>query len=96
VGRYGDAIRANQLAIQADEDYATQCRAQGLYPMGYYPHNVHFLWWSATMDGQTSLAIEAARKVAAKIPDDVLSEMPMLAGFRIIPLFALSRFGRWD
>jgi tetratricopeptide (TPR) repeat protein len=48
------------------------------------------------VDGQTSLAIEAARKVAAKIPDDVLSEMPMLAGFRIIPLFALSRFGRWD
>jgi tetratricopeptide (TPR) repeat protein len=96
VGRYADAVRANQLAILADEDYITQCRAQGLYPMGYYPHNVHFLWWSATMDGRASMAIEAARKVAAKVPDDALKEMPMLAGFRIIPLFALSRFGRWD
>jgi len=96
VGRYADAIRANELAILADEDYITQCRAQGLYPMGYYPHNVHFLWWSATMDGRASMAIEAARKVAAKIPDAMLTEMPMLAGFRIVPLFALARFGRWD
>jgi tetratricopeptide (TPR) repeat protein len=96
VGRYADAVHANQLAIQADEDYITQCRAQGLYPMGYYPHNVHFLWWSATMDGRSELAIEAARKVAAKIPDEALKGMPMLAGFRVVPLFALSRFGRWD
>jgi tetratricopeptide (TPR) repeat protein len=96
VGRYADAVRANELAVLADEDYITQCRAQGLYPMGYYPHNVHFLWWSATMDGRASLAIDAARKVAAKIPDGMLQEMPMLAGFRIIPLFALARFGRWD
>ena len=96
VGRYGDAVRANELAILADEDYITQCRAQGLYPMGYYPHNVHFLWWSATMDGRAAMAIEAARKVAARIPDAMLTEMPMLAGFRVIPAFALARFGRWD
>jgi tetratricopeptide (TPR) repeat protein len=96
VGRYADAVHANELAIRADEDYITQCRAQGLYPMGYYPHNVHFLWWSATMDGRASLAIEAARKVAARIPDAMLKEMPMLAGFRVVPAFALSRFGRWD
>ena len=96
VGRYGDAVRANELAILADEDYITQCRAQGLYPMGYYPHNVHFLWWSATMDGRATMAIEAARKVAAKIPDAMLKEMPMLAGFRVIPAYALARFGRWD
>ena len=96
VGRYGDAVRANELAILADEDYITQCRAQGLYPMGYYPHNVHFLWWSATMDGRAAMAIEAARKVAAKIPDAMLKEMPMLAGFRVIPAYALARFGRWD
>ncbi len=87
VGRYGDAVRANELAILADEDYITQCRAQGLYPMGYYPHNVHFLWWSATMDGRATMAIDAARKVAAKIPDAMLKEMPMLAGFRVIPAY---------
>lgn len=96
IGRYADAVRANELAILADEDYITQCRAQGLYPMGYYPHNIHFLWWSATMDGRAALAIDAARKVASKIPDEMLAQMPMLAGFRIIPYYALTRFGRWD
>ena len=51
VGRYADSIRSNELAVKADEDYIAQCRAQGLYPMGYYPHNIHFLWFAATADG---------------------------------------------
>src|SRR5262245_26515129 len=53
IGRYADAIKANQMAIAADEDYISQCRAQGLYPMAYYPHNIHFLWFAATADGQS-------------------------------------------
>lgn len=96
VGRYADAIRSNQLAIAADEDYIEQCRAQGLYPTGYYPHNIHFLWFAATFDGQSRLAIEAARNLAAKIDDDTLKAAPMTAGFRLVPYYALTRFGRWD
>jgi hypothetical protein len=37
VGRYADAADANRKAILADETYITQCRAQGIYPAGYYP-----------------------------------------------------------
>ena len=48
----------------ADEDYIAQCRAQGIYPIGYYPHNIHFLWSSSTMEGRSETAIAAARKVA--------------------------------
>ena len=96
VGRYNDAIRSNELAILADEDYITQCKAQGLYPMGYYPHNIHFLWFAATFDGQSARAIEAARKVAAKVPDDVLQAVPITAGFRVVPYLALTRFGKWE
>ncbi|BCS35634.1 hypothetical protein TBR22_A48680 [Luteitalea sp. TBR-22] len=95
VGRYADAMESNRLAIAADEDYITQCRAQGLYPMGYYPHNVHFLWFAAAADGQSRVAIEAARKVAARIDDAQLAGMPMLAGFRVVPYWAHLRFGRW-
>jgi tetratricopeptide (TPR) repeat protein len=96
VGRYADAMKSNQLAIQADEDYITQCRAQGLYPMGYYPHNIHFLWFAASADGQSRIAIESARKVASKIDDAVMKDMPMLAAFRVVPYYALTRFGQWD
>jgi len=96
VGRYADAVRANELAIAADEDYITQCRAQGMYPMAYYPHNVHFLWFAATMDGRGQTAIEAARKVAAGVPDEAMRDMPLLAGFKVTPYYALTRFARWD
>jgi tetratricopeptide (TPR) repeat protein len=96
VGRYADASAANEQAILADEDYITQCRAQGMYPMGYYPHNIHFLWSSATMEGRAGKAIESARKVAAKANDAAMKELPFLAGFRVVPYYALTRFGNWD
>jgi tetratricopeptide (TPR) repeat protein len=96
VGRYADAVRSNELAILADEDYITQCQAQGLYPMAYYPHNVHFLWFAASFDGRSKLAIESARKTASKVPDEVLKQVPLLAIFRVVPYYALTRFGKWD
>jgi tetratricopeptide (TPR) repeat protein len=96
IGRYADSIRANQLAIAADEDYITQCRAQGLYPTGYYPHNIHFLWFSATFDGQSKLAIDSARNLASKIDDATLAATPLTAAFRMPIYFALTRFGRWE
>lgn len=96
VGRYADAMKSNQLAIAADEDYLAHCQAQGIYPIGYYPHNIHFLWFAATMDGQSKVAIEAARTAAAKISDTVLNELPVTAIFRVIPYWSLARFGHWQ
>jgi tetratricopeptide (TPR) repeat protein len=96
VGRYADAARSNELAIAADEDYISQCRAQGLYPMGYYPHNIHFLWFAASADGRSAVAIENARKLAAKIDDETVKNVPPLAAFRVVPYYALTRFARWD
>src|SRR5438094_10650578 len=96
VGRYADAERSNELAIAADEDYISQCRAQGLYPMAYYPHNLHFLWFAATAEGRSKLAIEAARKAASRVDDETLKAVPLLAGFRVVPYYALTRFGKWD
>ena len=96
VGRYADAMRSNVLAVAADEDYIAQCRAQGLYPMAYYPHNIHFLWFSATFAGQSRVAIDSARSLAAKIDNEALQQLPLLAGFRMVPYYALTRFGRWE
>jgi tetratricopeptide (TPR) repeat protein len=96
IGRYADASRSNQDAIAADEDYITQCRAQGVYPLAYYPHNIHFLWDSATMEGRRSVAIEAARKSATRIPEGAWREVPLLHQFVVAPLFAYVRFGDWE
>lgn len=96
VGRYADAVKANQLAIVADEDYITQCRAQGLYPLAYYPHNAHFLWFAATMAGESKLAIDAANKTAKSIPPAAVKDVPLLQTFLLAPDYALVRFGKWD
>ena len=96
LGRYADASEANVQAIAADEDYITQCRAQGIYPLGYYPHNIHFLWDAASMEGRSEVAIDAARKVASKLSAEKLREMPMLNSFAVVPLFAYTRFGKWE
>ena len=96
IGRYTDASKSNQEAIAADEDYIVQCRAQGVYPLAYYPHNIHFLWDSTTMEGRRQTAIEAARKSASTIPEGAWREVPLLHQFLVAPLFAYTRFGEWD
>jgi tetratricopeptide (TPR) repeat protein len=96
VGRYADAMKSNQLAIAADENYIAQSRAQGIYPMVYYPHNIHFLSFAATMDGQSKIAIESAREAASRIDDAQLKDLPMTALFRMQPYWALARFGHWQ
>ena len=96
VGRHADVVRSNQLAAKADEDYIAQCRAQGMYPLGYYPHNLHFIWMGATASGQGALALDAARRTANAIPDDALGKLPLLQGFIVVPYWAMVRFERWD
>ncbi len=99
VGRYDDVIASNVKAVAADEDYISQCKAQGLYPLGYYPHNIHFIWFGASAIGQSKLAIENARKMVTKMPVEMMQKDPSLAflqTFLMVPTYALVRFGKWD
>jgi len=95
-GRYGDAAAANRQAIAADERYIAAAQPSGVYPMMYYPHNIHFLWAAASMDGRSADAIGAARELATKVPPDMARQMPMVEYFMPTPYFALARFGRWQ
>ena len=96
VGRHADVISSNLLAAKADEDYIAQCRAQGLYPLGYYPHNVHFIWMGASASGQQQLALDSARRLAKAIPHEALGTVPILQGFVVVPYWAMVRFGEWE
>ena len=96
IGRYEDAVKANQLAILADEDYIAQCFAQGMYPLAYYPHNIHFLWSSASMLGDSKMAIDAAKKTAEKVPIGDLEDNQYYQNFAVTPLLAYTRFGLWN
>ena len=96
VGRYRDAVEANLKAIAADEDYISQCYSQGMYPLGYYPHNIHFLWSASSLIGESSTAIAAARKTAEKVPQGEMAELHFLQDFASTPLLAYTRFGKWN
>lgn len=96
VGRYHDAAEANVRAAAVDENYIAQCNAQGFYPAFYYPHNVHFLWSAASMEGRSKVALEAANKLAEKVTVDQIRQYRVIESFHTIPLLALTQFARWD
>ncbi|MEN8790257.1 MAG: tetratricopeptide repeat protein [Flavobacteriaceae bacterium] len=96
IGRYEDAVKANQMAILADEDYISQCFSQGMYPLGYYPHNIHFLWSASSLLGASEMAIDAAKKTAEKVPLAELATLPFLQDFASTPMLAYTRFGKWN
>ncbi|MDO1447837.1 hypothetical protein Q0590_16315 [Rhodocytophaga aerolata] len=96
VGRYADARQTNIRAVEVDEEYISQYMAQGEYPTGYYPHNIHFIWAAAAMEGNSRVAIEMARKTASRANPALIEEMPFLQNFHVLPLFAYLRFGKWN
>ena len=93
LGLYREATLANELAAQADESYVAQCRAQGFYPAAYYPHNLHFLWYTNAMEGRSAESIAAARKIAEHGEHVQLGEAQRF--HPLVPM-TLVRFGRWD
>ncbi len=95
VGRYGDAIRVNQQASAADENFFANCRPGAFYRALYYPHNIHFLWAAASAQGSSQVALTAARKLQAKTTP-FLEEFPFMSEFMVVPSLTLARFGRWD
>jgi tetratricopeptide (TPR) repeat protein len=99
VGRYEDAIKANEHAVHADETYIRDQRpAAGIYVLGYYPHNYDFLAFAASMIGRDKQAIAAADKTASLVPKELLREpgMVFLQHHQTRRLQMRVRFGRWD
>lgn len=98
VGRYEDASHSNELAMKADGDYLAQCKAQGVYPAMYVPHNSHFLVITAAIEGRSKASMEAARRIEAHVDKKMMREPGMGFGqhFASMPLFSMVRFGKWE
>lgn len=62
------------------------------------PHNHHFLWFAATMEGNSKLATKAGKQVANMVDPQTMREpgMGTLQHFSVVPLFTMIRFGQWD
>jgi tetratricopeptide (TPR) repeat protein len=97
VGRYADAIEANEHAVHADESYiGAEGPPLGIYTGAYYPHNYHFMAFAAQLAGRSAKAIEAARIVSERIPLEVAKQVPFAQPIVVFHQLELQTFGRWE
>jgi len=94
-GDYESAVKTNQKAATADEAYIKASGAQGIYPMMYYSHNLHFIAMCSAMNGNYAESKKAADMLAAHVAPAV-KDMPPLEGFMTIPMAVEVRFHRWN
>jgi tetratricopeptide (TPR) repeat protein len=95
VGDHLASARCNELAAEADRKFLAQTHEQGVYPLMYYSHNLHFLAYAACIDGNFTEAKNAAARLIANVVPGV-KKMPMLEGFLPTPMIVLLAFERWD
>ena len=94
-GDYAAAVKTNQDAAAVDRAYIKASGAQGIYPMMYYSHNLHFIAMCSAMNGDYPEAIKAGNMLAAHVGPAV-KDMPPLEGFVTIPMAVNVRFHKWD
>jgi tetratricopeptide (TPR) repeat protein len=93
VGRYLDALKDNKTAVAVDEKYLADTNApMGVYRMGYYPHNVHFVMASAQMAGDGQTVVAAADKLGKLIPDEAARAIAIAQPVKAAPYFAHAQF----
>ena len=96
VGRWHDAVEANQHAIHSDEVFIDGQHPMGVYPLAYYPHNIHFLAFASTMAGRRAQAIEAANTLTSKVNLEAARQVGLLQEMLPYHTLTLTTFGQWD
>lgn len=96
LGKYDRAVELNERAVAADRDYIRKHGVTGVYPMMYYPHNIHMRWSALLAQGRRKDALEAAAELEEAVPVSMVREMPMVEFFRVARPLTLARFGLWE
>jgi tetratricopeptide (TPR) repeat protein len=95
VGRYKDALKVNIEAAGVDEAYLKETGAPpGVYRLGYYPHNVHFVLATGQMSGDGPTVINAAEKLQGLIPEEAAKAVPFVQPIKQAPYYAHAQFSR--
>lgn len=98
MGRYADALDANERAIEADRTLAKALGDDRAYATGYALHNHQFLWTAAIMAGRAGKARAAAALLARHAESAPALRPPSgtLQQFASLPLLTQVRFGEWE
>ncbi|KAB1158129.1 tetratricopeptide repeat protein [Flavobacterium luteum] len=97
IGRYHDGVVTNQKAVAIDSLYLEACHAQGAYPLGYYPHNYHFIAACATIAGESKAALDGAIKTANHAHKKLFRDpdWSTLQHYYSIPWYVEVKLGLW-
>lgn len=95
VGDFAAAARSNEMAAAVDHVYIKKFNVQGVYPLMYYSHNLHFLAVAHAMQGRAGDARSAATMLVSHVGPAV-ADMPMLEFFLPTPILIQVRFHQWD
>jgi len=98
LGRYVEGVESNERAVKTDEEYISQCKVQGVYPLFYYPHNYHFLLACAQMAGMSDKSAATAEALKKNIPVEILNvpDFVTLQHWYAMPWYNMVRFGKWN
>jgi tetratricopeptide (TPR) repeat protein len=100
-GNYEAAARSNAYAAEADRNHFSAFGSQGMYPIMYYTHNLHFLAVANAAQGRYADAKKAAGQLESYLSPHLNAPMPeqmlgMIDAFYATPTLMLMRFQRWD
>ncbi len=94
IGRFAEGSRANEQALAVQRRFDATLKAQGVQRGGCWDaHHLHFLWYSALMEGRADLSLRAAREYAERWGNrgDGFGDYAQL-----LPLATLVRLQLWD
>ncbi len=97
LGRWADAVRANQRALAADTALfrLSPPPPAGTYPAGYHLHTLHFLWLALARENRYAEALAVADTLAARAAPSANAGL-YAQSWSSAPLFVQLRFRRWD
>lgn len=97
-GNYHEGTLSNLRAAKVDSIYIETCKAQGTYPLAYFPHNYHFMAGTAILEGNSKWAVFAADRLYDHLELELMEEegLEVIQHFSTIPYFVRVKFGLWD
>lgn len=96
-GHYHKGVLANRRSVSVDSGYTASCHAQGVYPIAYFPHNIHFLSACAVMSGERAQAWKSALDLRDHLAKDLmrLPDFATLQHYYAFPWQVAIKQGQW-
>ena len=94
-GDHESGEQTNIAAVRVDDAYFSIAHPQGIYPLMYYTHNIHFIAAENAFLGNYAASLQAAKRAQEHVAPYV-KEMSMVDTFYSLPLQIMVRFHRWN